>query len=118
MPKPPAALSRKSSLTFYPPHPRTLALPGEVGFLRNPDGALRRTIPGLQNRRSTRHPVDRSLEPTRPDLPILSFAIFSLPSDVSLFEVIDNARARIDAILTIGEIERENQRGEDGDHAS
>jgi hypothetical protein len=57
------------------------------------------------------------VEPTRPDLPILSFATFRLPSDASLFEVIDNARARIDAILTIDEIGRENQRNEDEDHA-
>lgn len=56
--------------------------------------------------------------PMRADLPILSFATFRLPHDATLFEVIDNARSRVDAVLSIGEIARESQRSrEDGDRA-
>ena len=58
------------------------------------------------------------VHPMRPDLPILSFATFRVPSDASLLEVIDNAHARIDAILAVGEIARERQRSSDGDHAA
>jgi hypothetical protein len=59
------------------------------------------------------------VQPMRPDLPILSFATFRLPREATLFEVIDNARARVDAVLTIGESARESQRAtERGDRAT
>jgi hypothetical protein len=49
----------------------------------------------------------------------LSFATFRLPREATLFEVIDNARARVDAVLTIGEIAHASPRATEGsDRAS
>jgi hypothetical protein len=58
------------------------------------------------------------IQPMRPDLPILSFATFRLPREASLLQVIDNARSRVDAVLTIGESPREIDGTERSDHAS
>jgi hypothetical protein len=56
-----------------------------------------------------------------PHLPILSFATFHLPPDAKLLDAIENARARVDAVLSIGEVLRESQHSQgegNGDHAS
>jgi hypothetical protein len=54
------------------------------------------------------------VQPTRPDLPILAFSTFRVPHAVTLSEVLDDARARIDAVLTIGEMNRTERRQKDG----
>jgi hypothetical protein len=47
------------------------------------------------------------IQPTRPDLPILSFSTFRLPPSARLEQVLNEARCRIDAVLTLGEIRHE-----------
>jgi hypothetical protein len=59
------------------------------------------------------------VQPTRPDLPILAFSTFRVPHAATLTEALDDARARIDAVLTVGELNRERRRsGRDPDHAT
>ena len=59
------------------------------------------------------------VEPTRPDLPILAFSTFRVPLAATLAEALDDARARIDGVLTVGGITQRKRRSNKGDdHAS
>jgi hypothetical protein len=61
------------------------------------------------------------VKPTSPHLPILSFATFHSPPDANLLNAIEDARARVDAVLSLGESVSASQHAQgdgDGDHVS